>query len=247
MALENPNIQKIALFVDGDNFPAHYLPPLLEKLLKVAPVPIRRVFGNWTMEKNQSWQDLQFENALELRQQSQLTTHGKNAADIALAIDAYGEALLHHFDTIVIAGHDTDYTPLLLRVRQLGVNAIIAGLQGKLPEVLTKSASGHFILPRMTEIEQIRDNTLVPVIPHSPKKIRPNIKKNVACLKNTVNRLKDKRHNKLMLGELGNEMKRQGLAPEDIVEGEKQWRNVLTVLFGQSVIFYDRNQRFHIR
>lgn len=246
MALENPNIQKIALFVDGDNFPAHYLPPLLEELLKVAPVPIRRVFGNWTMEKNQSWQDLQFENALELRQQSQLTTHGKNAADIALAIDAYGEALLHHFDTIVIAGHDTDYTPLLLRVRQLGVNAIIAGLQGELPDVLTRSANGHFILPRMTDIEQTRENTLVPVIPHNPQKKHEH-QKNVACLKNTVNRLKEKRHNKLILSELGNEMKRQGLTPEDIVKGEKRWRNVLAVLFGQNVTFYDRNQRFHIR
>jgi len=212
----------------------------------VAPVPVRRVFGNWTMEKNRSWQDIQFENALELRQQSQLTTCGKNAADIALAIDAYGEALSHHFDTIVIAGHDTDYTPLLLRVRQLGVNTIIAGLQGRLPDVLTRSASSHLILPRMSNVEQIRESSEGPMIPEQPQKTGPDIKKNVTCLKNTVNSLKEKRHNQLILGELGNEMKRQGLTPEDVVKGEKRWRNVLTVLFGRNVTFYDQNQRFHI-
>jgi uncharacterized protein (TIGR00288 family) len=56
---------------------------------------------------------------------------GKNSTDIALAVDALDLAVSERPDVIVIASSDSDFAPLVLRLREKGCRVCGIGQQGK--------------------------------------------------------------------------------------------------------------------
>jgi uncharacterized protein (TIGR00288 family) len=56
---------------------------------------------------------------------------GKNSTDIALAVDAIDLALAERPDVVVIASSDSDFAPLVSRLREKGCRVIGIGQQGK--------------------------------------------------------------------------------------------------------------------
>lgn len=115
-----------ALLVDGDNVSPELLRPLVARLEGDGKVPERRVFRNWRSRKGaQEWDDLSKELAFE-RIDRYSTRRGKNAADIALVVDAMD--LLHAgYDRFCIASGDTDFVPLIERLRRGGGYVVIVG------------------------------------------------------------------------------------------------------------------------
>jgi hypothetical protein len=56
---------------------------------------------------------------------------GKNSTDIALAVDAIDLTLAERPDVVVIASSDSDFAPLVSRLREKGCRVIGVGQQGK--------------------------------------------------------------------------------------------------------------------
>ena len=56
---------------------------------------------------------------------------GKNSTDIALAIDAIDLAIAERPEVMVIASSDSDFAPLVARLREKGCRVIGVGQQGK--------------------------------------------------------------------------------------------------------------------
>ena len=56
---------------------------------------------------------------------------GKNSTDIALAVDAIDLALAERPDVIVIASSDSDFAPLVSRLREKGCRVVGVGQEGK--------------------------------------------------------------------------------------------------------------------
>jgi uncharacterized protein (TIGR00288 family) len=110
---------RIALLIDADNAPAAKVGDVLNDLARYGECNIRRAYGNWTKSELKAWIEELHESAIRPMQQFDLTKQ-KNAADMALAIDAV--ELLHSSqpDAFAIMSSDSDFTPLVHYLREKG-------------------------------------------------------------------------------------------------------------------------------
>ncbi|MFO1532498.1 MAG: NYN domain-containing protein [Thermoplasmatota archaeon] len=118
-----------ALLVDGDNVPPDILGAILDRLEREGPVTERRIFRNWRSSRNAAaWDDASKAYAFE-RVDRYRTSAGKNASDIALVVTAMD--LLHGgFRSFCIASGDTDFAPLIERLRRAGAKVVLVGHKG---------------------------------------------------------------------------------------------------------------------
>jgi hypothetical protein len=136
------NELRIALLIDGDNAQATLIPSLLKILDKYGKCVIRRVYGDWTANNMSGWQELEQMHAIQLIQQSRYAK-GKNATDIALVIAAM--EILHSgkVDGFCIVSSDSDFTPLVIRLKDAGATVIAAGKSTS--PLSYKNACSYFI------------------------------------------------------------------------------------------------------
>ena len=115
-----------ALLVDGDNVPPEILGPMLARLERDGPVTERRIFRNWRSSRNAAaWDEASKRYAFE-RVDRYRTSVGKNASDIALVVTAMD--LLHGGTrSFCIASGDTDFAPLVERLRRAGARVVLIG------------------------------------------------------------------------------------------------------------------------
>lgn len=110
----------IALLVDGDNARPASLDPVLTVLAELGTVNIRRVYGNWSKVGLKGWSALTHQYALEPHQQFDVTK-GKNATDMKMTIDAMDLLFSGRVDGFGIMSSDSDFAPLVMRLRQDGL------------------------------------------------------------------------------------------------------------------------------
>ena len=123
--LQTSHVAVVALLIDGENISPDLAAQMLVEAGKFGGVMIRRVYGNLTSPNMQGWKEMMTHYALQGMHQMQTVT-GKNAADIALAIDAMDLFYRDRVTRFCIVGSDSDYTPLVLRLRSAG--CIVIGI-----------------------------------------------------------------------------------------------------------------------
>ncbi len=121
-----PSRSQVALFIDADNSTHLLIPSLLAEAEKFGEVSLRRVYGNWHLSSLHVWQEIAKQYHLEQRPQKQ-TTSGKNATDIALVVDAMDILYSGTIDHFCLVTSDSDYTPLVQRLRSAGCEVLGIG------------------------------------------------------------------------------------------------------------------------
>ncbi|KLE32853.1 NYN domain-containing protein [Aurantiacibacter gangjinensis] len=135
-------LKNIALLIDADNASHQGIDPVLTVLAELGQVNIRRAYGNWAKPALSNWNKITHRFGLQPMQQFDLTK-GKNATDIAMAIDAIDLLNAGKVDGFGIMSSDSDFTPLVTRLRQDGM--IVYGFGGsKAPEAF-RSACTRYI------------------------------------------------------------------------------------------------------
>jgi uncharacterized LabA/DUF88 family protein len=124
----NSQSNKIALLIDADNISHISIELILSELAKHGAVTIRRAYGNWKKTSLKGWEDNIHEYAIQPIQQYDLIK-GKNAADMALVIDAMDILYTKNVSAFCIASSDSDYTPLVTRIIAEGKIVIGVGDQ----------------------------------------------------------------------------------------------------------------------
>lgn len=120
---------RLAVLIDGDNQAPAPVENFLKKLPAYGNVTMGRVFGNWSKPAFGAWSDFCRRTGFSARQQHDYVT-GKNATDIALVIDAMELAFARNVEGFVLITADSDFTPLAVRLRELGFVVIGAGRAG---------------------------------------------------------------------------------------------------------------------
>lgn len=106
---------RIALLIDADNAPASKIELVFERLGLLGTIRVRRAYGNWKKDHLQGWAKILHKHAIVPIQQFDYVT-GKNATDIALAIDAMDLLQTMRPEIYGIVAGDSDYTPLVVRL-----------------------------------------------------------------------------------------------------------------------------------
>ncbi len=117
---------QLAVFMDFENialwaeqeFLDFELTPLMEYLRNRAPIAIMRAYGDWS--RFSRYREDLMNNAVDLIQIFSIRA-GKNRADIRMALDALEVAIQRpQIDTFVIISGDSDFGPLVTKLREYG-------------------------------------------------------------------------------------------------------------------------------
>jgi uncharacterized protein (TIGR00288 family) len=136
--------ERIALFVDFENIALGVrdrgdqldMRVVMDALSERGRVVVRRAYADWNLfaEYRQALVGQRIE-MIEIPQRTGMVR--KNAADIKLAVDALELAFSRDFvTTFVIASGDSDFTPLVLKLRELNKRVIGVGVEGSTSELL---------------------------------------------------------------------------------------------------------------
>ena len=128
---------KYALLIDADNISPKYLKIMLDEAKSFGIISIRRIYGDWTDEAKKSWKDELLDNSIMPIQQYSYTT-GKNSSDSAMIIDAMDILYSNNVDGFIIVSSDSDFTRLVMRLREAGKKVIGMG-EAKTPSSFVKS------------------------------------------------------------------------------------------------------------
>ncbi len=144
-------MNNIALLIDADNSPSKFIQKIITELASYGKVNIRRAYGNWASSNLNGWQEIIHDYAIQPIQQYDLTK-GKNATDIALAIDAMDILYTKNADAFCIVTSDCDFTPLVTRILSDGKIVIGFG-QRKTPTPFVNACSTFLYLDEEVKLE----------------------------------------------------------------------------------------------
>ncbi|MFO6447357.1 NYN domain-containing protein [Erythrobacter sp. NE805] len=130
--MSDTTLRNIALLIDADNTRPDAIDPVLTVMAELGQVNIRRAYGNFAKGNLAGWDTITNRFGIRPHQQFDLTK-GKNATDMAMTIDAIDLLYQGKVDGFGIMTSDSDFTPLVTRLRQDGV--IVYGFgEKKTPE-----------------------------------------------------------------------------------------------------------------
>lgn len=134
----------IALLIDADNSPSSKIDFIISELASHGVVNIRRAYGNWKKPGLAGWEKMLHGYAIQPMQSFDLVK-GKNATDMSLLIDAMDILYTKNIQTFCLVSSDSDFTPLIQRLRADGKKVIGFGDQ-KTPEPFKVSCTHFFYL-----------------------------------------------------------------------------------------------------
>ena len=140
--------RRIAVFVDGDGISAHHADLVLQHLAQTHHICTIRVFGNITSRNVSAWSHVIKLQGIVMRHMPRLV-EGKNAADVALAIDALEFHLTRPVPSYAVLTTDADFTPLVVRLKESA--ASVEGFGHK-----TTPANFRRVCTKFTQISNIK-------------------------------------------------------------------------------------------
>ena len=122
--------RKIALLVDAENISHHRIDQVMAAVKNnlCGLVTIKRIYADWTKPNLSAWKAVLQKHAFLPIQQYSFSS-GKNSTDIALVIDAMDLLYQNDIDVFCIVSSDSDFTRLVMRIRESG--KIVIGMGEK--------------------------------------------------------------------------------------------------------------------
>jgi uncharacterized protein (TIGR00288 family) len=139
-----PDVTNMALFCDFENIAlgvrdANYekfdIGKVLERLLLKGSIVVKKAYCDW--ERYKAFKAPMHEASFELIEIPHLRQSGKNSADIRMVVDAldlcYTKA---HVDTFVVISGDSDFSPLVSKLRENAKTVIGVGVKNSTSDLL---------------------------------------------------------------------------------------------------------------
>ena len=147
---------QVAVLIDFENVGLTSLQWLFDQISDVGRIIVKRAYADWTATSK--GRDQLLELGIEPIHLFHSSGSGKNSSDIRLVIDAVD--LLHSspVDTFVVVSADSDFVPLVSRLRSAGKIVIGAGRQAVVSRSLVLSCDRYLYL----------DHTEEPLVGDSP-------------------------------------------------------------------------------
>jgi uncharacterized protein (TIGR00288 family) len=135
--------RSLALFIDFENLALGFpgtrdrfdIRRVLKRMVEKGKVVAKKAYADWN--RFSSYTESLHEAAIELVEIPRRAQTGKNSADIRLCVDAMDLAYSkEHIDTFVIVSGDSDFSPLVSKLKELGKHVIGLGMQPSTSELL---------------------------------------------------------------------------------------------------------------
>jgi uncharacterized protein (TIGR00288 family) len=135
--------RSLAVFIDFENLALGFqgrrdrfdISRVLERLVEKGKIVVKRAYCDWS--RFGPYTAPLHEAAIELIEIPRRSQTGKNSADIRLCVDAMDLAYSKdHIDTFCIVSGDSDFSPLVSKLKELGKHVLGLGMQESTSELL---------------------------------------------------------------------------------------------------------------
>jgi uncharacterized LabA/DUF88 family protein len=163
----NQEEQNLALFIDIDNVviglresghPKFDVKLLISRLLEKGKIVVKRAYADWSryLEYKRAFH----ESAFELIDIPQHRMTGKNSADIRMVVDCMDLASnKEHITTFVIGSGDSDFSPLVSKLKENNKQVLGFGVKGSTSELLIDNCDEFLYYEDL-----VREKTKVPAV-----------------------------------------------------------------------------------
>ena len=135
--------RRIAILIDFENVGLESIQWLFDQVSEVGPTIVKRAYTDWS--KAAKVRDDMLRLGIEPIHLFQ-SPSGKNASDIRLSIDAIELMYQSPVDTFVVVSSDSDFVPLISRLRSAGKTVFGAGRRAAVSQTLIHSCDRFFYL-----------------------------------------------------------------------------------------------------
>ena len=160
-------IENMAMFCDFENIAlgvaeAKYerfdIRKVLERLLLKGSIVVKKAYCDWARYKE--FKAPMHEAAFELIEIPHVRQSGKNSADIRMVVDAldlcYTKA---HVDTFVIISGDSDFSPLVSKLRENNKTVIGVGVRASTSDLLIKNCDEFIFYDELVRADEARQKS----------------------------------------------------------------------------------------
>ena len=129
------DFENIALGVRDANYARFEINEVLERLLVKGNIVVKKAYCDW--ERYKEFKAAMHEAAFELIEIPHVRMSGKNSADIRMVVDALDLCYTKsHVDTFVIISGDSDFSPLVSKLRENAKTVIGVGVKQSTSDLL---------------------------------------------------------------------------------------------------------------
>ncbi len=159
-----PEITNMALFCDFENIAlgvrdAKYaqfdIKKVLERLLLKGSIVVKKAYCDW--DRYKEFKATMHEAAFELIEIPHVRQSGKNSADIRMVVDAldlcYTKA---HVDTFVIISGDSDFSPLVSKLRENNKYVIGIGVKDSTSDLLSANCDEFIFYDDLVRVQEAK-------------------------------------------------------------------------------------------
>ena len=129
------DFENIALGVRDAKYAKFDIRPVIERLLLKGSIVAKKAYCDW--ERYKEFKAVMHEAAFELIEIPHARQSGKNSADIRMVVDALDLCYTkEHIDTFVIVSGDSDFSPLVSKLRENAKSVIGVGVKSSTSDLL---------------------------------------------------------------------------------------------------------------
>ena len=166
------DFENVALGVRDAKYEKFDIKPILERLLLKGSIVVKKAYCDW--ERYKGFKAAMHEANFELIEIPHVRQSGKNSADIRLVVDALDLCYTKsHVDTFVIISGDSDFSPLVSKLRENAKRVIGVGVKQSTSDLLVANCDDFIFyddLVRESEQTARKRNTrdAAPVVKRAP-------------------------------------------------------------------------------
>ena len=146
--------QNVAIYLDFENlaisaetvYPSRDKPLEMEPILDFAATKgvlrIKKAYADWSKQIFAQYQSRLIEFGFELVHLPETNFQGKNGSDVRLAIDVMENLEFYStVNTYIIGSGDTDFIPLIQRLKMRGMNVVVMGFEHSVGRLVKRNSS----------------------------------------------------------------------------------------------------------
>jgi uncharacterized protein (TIGR00288 family) len=239
--------RNLAVFIDLENLAMGFqnqrktrfdIQKVLERLVEKGKLIVKKSYADWS--RYQGYTAPFHEAAIELIEIPKRTQTGKNSADIRLVVDAMDLAWSKpHVDTFVIVSGDSDFSPLVSKLKENGKHVIGLGMKGSTSELLRDNCD-EFIyyedLERQEQDDQQLATNLYADLPERKREV-------YSLLLEACNALRRENHEVLYASMIKDTMKRKKPSFDESYYGYRSFTHLLEEADNLALVDIERNPK----
>jgi uncharacterized protein (TIGR00288 family) len=248
---ERERERNLAVFIDLENLAMGFqgqrkikfdIQKVLERLVEKGKLIVKKAYADWS--RFPAYTAPFHESAIELIEIPKRSQTGKNSADIRLVVDAMDLAWSKlHVDTFVIVSGDSDFSPLVSKLKENGKHVIGLGMKGSTSELLRDNCDEFIYYEDLERQEQNEQQLAIDLNSFLPAALPEKQREVFSLLLEACTALRRENHEVLYASMIKDTMKRKKPSFDESYYGYRSFTHLLEDGDNLELIDIERNPK----